>query len=48
MTAVPIAILTLILSAVLYLMVEQPVANLERLLLHRRKLSERALTQISI
>ena len=37
MTAIPITLLTFILSAVLYLMVEQPVAVLERLLLRRRK-----------
>jgi peptidoglycan/LPS O-acetylase OafA/YrhL len=36
MAAVPIALLTLILSALLYLMVEQPVVTLERLLLRRQ------------
>jgi len=47
MTAVPLALLTLIPSALLYLMVEQPVVTLESLLLRRRKLTESALTQIS-
>ena len=47
MAAVTIALLTLILSALLYLMVEQPVVTLERLLLRRRKLTESQMTQIS-
>jgi peptidoglycan/LPS O-acetylase OafA/YrhL len=47
MTVIPIAVLTLILSAVLYLMVEQPVATLKRLILRRRKLIDSGKTQIS-
>jgi len=47
MRAIPIALLTLILSPLVYLMVEQPVVTLERLLLRRRKLTESALTQIT-